>query len=347
MKAAVLHGPNDLRIDEVARPTAKPREALVRVRACALCTLEQRLFQGHQKLFYPIVAGHEAAGVVEEVGEGAMTSLRPGDRVALDLLNRCGECYYCRIGSDHLCENRFKKGLNLMGGLGEYVAVPTSQLFKIDAHLTFHEAALAEPLATCVHSLHSARPTVAEAVVILGAGVMGALHVLLCHALGLSSLVFDIDEKRAERTKEFGADAVLRPDADGNLKDAVQAETGGRGADVVILGTPAETAFQQALGIVRPGGRIVLFAASGTHDETTVSPDRLHGKEISLIGVQGRTSKDFQEAVALLNRRRVDVRALVSKVVPLEQVVEGMKWAMDRSTYRVVVEMDAGKPRKG
>ena len=338
MKAAVLYGARDLRVVDWVKPTAGCREALVRIQACGICTLEQRLFLGDQKIFYPIVAGHEASGIVEEVDKGVLGNLKAGDRVALDLLNRCGECYFCRIGSDHLCENRFKKGLNLMGGFGEYVSVPSTQLFKIDDRLSFEEAALTEPVATCVHSLRSARLSGEETVLIFGVGVMGVLHVLLSQLYGVQTVVCDIDETRLEQAKAFGADVVVNPEKE-SLGECVRGVTEGRGADVVILATPAESAFTSALSVVRMGGRIVLFAASGQDYETTIIPDRLHAKEITLIGVQGRTTKDFQEAVTLLNRGRLNLKPVVSKTVPLEQISEGMKLALDRSTYRVVVQM--------
>jgi len=340
MRAAVLYGAKDLRVVDWDKPTVGYKEVLVRIRACGICTLEQRLFLGDQKIFYPIVAGHEASGIVEEVDKGVLGNLKAGDRVALDLLNRCGECYFCRIGSDHLCENRFKKGLNLMGGFGEYVSVPSSQLFKIDDRLSFEEAALTEPVATCVHSLRSARLSGEETVLIFGVGVMGLLHVLLSQLYGVQTVVCDIDETRLEQAKALGADVVINPEKE-LLVEFVKGVTEGRGADVVILATPAESAFTSALSVVRMGGRIVLFAASGQNYETPISPDRLHAKEITLIGVQGRTTKDFQEAVTLLNRGRLNLIPVVSKTVPLEQISEGMKLALDRSTYRVVVQMSA------
>ena len=340
MKAAVLYGPKDLRVVDWDKPTVGCKEVLVRIQACGICTLEQRLFLGDQKIFYPLVAGHEASGIVEEVDERVLVNLKPGDRVALDLLNRCGECYFCRIGSNHLCENRFKKGLNLMGGFGEYVSVPAAQLFKIDERLSFEEAALTEPAATCVHSLRSARLSGEETLVIFGAGVMGVLHVFLSRLYGVRTVVCDIDETRLERAKAFGADVVINPEKE-SLVESVKEVTEGRGADVVVLATPAESAFTGALSSVRMGGRIVLFAASGNHYETLISPDRLHAKEISLIGVQGRTTNDFQTAMTLLNRGRLDLKPLISKTVPLEQIEEGMKLALDRSTYRVVVRMGA------
>ena len=339
MKAAVLYGPEDLRVSEWKKPDVGCKEVLVRVSACGICTLEQRLFLGDQKIFYPIVAGHEASGVVEGIDDRVLANLQVGDRVTLDLLNRCGECYFCRIGSNHLCENRFKKGLNLMGGLGEYVSVPAAQLFKISDQLSFEEAALTEPVATCVHSLRSAHLSTQETIVISGAGVMGILHVLLARLVGAQTVVCDIDDARLERAKAFGADVAINPEKT-PLDDAVKDITDGRGADVVILATPAQSAFSSALSTVRMGGRIVLFAKSNKGFEVSVSPDQLHAKEITLIGVQGRTTNDFQEAVTLLNNGRLDLQPLISKTVPLDQINEGMKSALDRSTYRVVVRMN-------
>lgn len=339
MKAAVLYGPEDLRVSEWKKPNVGCKEVLVHIAACGICTLEQRLFLGDQKIFYPIVAGHEASGVVEEIDDRVLANLQVGDRVTLDLLNRCGECYFCRIRSNHLCENRFKKGLNLMGGLGEYVSVPAAQLFKISDRLSFEEAALTEPVATCVHSLRSAHLSAQETIVISGAGVMGILHILLARLAGVQTVVCDIDEARLEQAKAFGADVVVNPEKT-PLDDSVKGVTEGRGADVVILATPAQSAFSGALSTVRMGGRIVLFAKSNKGFEVSVSPDQLHAKEISLIGVQGRTTNDFQEAVTLLNNGRLDLKPLISKTVSLDQINEGMKSALDRSTYRVVVRMN-------
>ena len=341
MKAAVLYGPQDLRVVEWDKPTLQCKEVLVRIQACGICTLEQRLFLGAQKIFYPIVAGHEASGIVEAVDERVLANLEPGDRVALDLLNRCGECYFCRIGSDHLCENRFNKDLSLMGGLGEFVGVPAAQLYRVSEALSFEEAALTEPVATCVHSLRAARLSGAETLVIIGAGVMGVLHLLLARLHGVHTVVSDIDEERLKRAQAFGADCIINPEKD-PLVESVQDVSGGRGADVVVLATPAQSAFASALSIVRMGGRIVLFAKSDEGYETPISPDRLHAREITLIGVQGRTTSDFQEAVALLDRGRLDLTPLISKTVPLEQIGEGMKAALNRSTYRVIVRMNSG-----
>lgn len=336
MKAAVLQGPKDLAIKEVNIPDIGHGEVLVRIEACGICTLEQRLFSGDQKIFYPIVAGHEASGTIEAVHEKAITSLKPGDRVALDLLNRCGACYYCRIGADQICENRFKPGQNLMGGFGEYISIPMSQAFLISDELSFEEAALTEPLSTCLHSFNEARAAKGETVVIIGAGIMGLLHLFLSRVEGLSTIVCDLDDTRLQKATSLGADRIINPVFE-DLKETVRAATGNRGADIVILTASGKEAFKSAFSVLRPGGRLVLFAKGNSEFEVEISPNELHSKEISLIGVQGRTSADFHKAVSLLNGKKIDISPVISEKVALNDINSGMTRAMDPSTYRVLV----------
>ncbi|MBA7576294.1 putative zinc-type alcohol dehydrogenase-like protein YjmD [subsurface metagenome] len=336
MKAAVLNGPKDLKITEVKKPDMGHGEVLVRIEACGICTLEQRLFSGDQKIFYPIVAGHEASGTIEAVHEKALTSLKPGNRVALDLLNRCGACYYCRIGADHLCENRFKPGQNLMGGFGEYISIPASQAFLISDELSYEEAALTEPLSTCLHSFEEARVIKGETVVIIGAGTMGLLHLILSRVEGNSAIVCDLEDKRLQKANTLGADKTINPVTE-DAVGAVLGVTGKRGADVVILTASGKEAFKLAMSVLRPGGRIVLFAKGNKEFEVRIEPNELHSKEISLIGVQGRTSAQFHKAVSLLNGKKIDISPVISEKVSLNDINSGMARALDQSTYRVLV----------
>ena len=114
---------------------------LVKVKFCGICTLEQRLYKGDMKIYYPIVPGHEASGLVEEIGSAVHSGLSVGDRVALDMIYRCHSCYYCRTGQSNLCENRFSRGLKPLGGFSEYVAVKASQVFSVEDGISLEEAA--------------------------------------------------------------------------------------------------------------------------------------------------------------------------------------------------------------
>ena len=131
MKAAVLTEVRNIEVREVDTPAVANNEVLVKLKACGICTLEQRLYTGDMKIYYPIVPGHEASGVVVEAGSAVIGEYKPGARVAVDLVTRCGECYYCRTGQSNMCSNRFRKGQRVLGGFGEYIAVRGSQIYPI------------------------------------------------------------------------------------------------------------------------------------------------------------------------------------------------------------------------
>lgn len=222
MKSAVLTDVRKMEIKDVSTPDLEPDEVLVKVRYCGICTLEQRLYRGDMKIYYPIVPGHEASGEVVRIGEKVVTSLKPGDRVALDMVFRCHECYYCRSGQSNLCENRFNKSVKPLGGFSEYVAVKPSQVYLIGDGLSLEEAAFTEPVACCIRSLKKLNVTIAEDVLIIGAGPMGLLHLQVALTMGARVFVSDVDTERLKTAADLGADRVFNPaeaDIAGELKN--------------------------------------------------------------------------------------------------------------------------------
>ncbi|MBT3274333.1 MAG: alcohol dehydrogenase catalytic domain-containing protein, partial [Spirochaetales bacterium] len=184
MKAAVLVAPKKIDVQDVEKPEIKPNEVLVRAKNCGICTLEQRLFRGDMKIYYPIVPGHEVSGEVGEVGADVLSGIEIGTRVAVDLVMRCGECYYCRTGQSNMCANRFSKGLRILGGFGEFIAVRASQVYPFSEKLSFEEAAFAEPVACCIRSLARIQLGLVEDLLIIGAGPMGLMHLQVARAMG-------------------------------------------------------------------------------------------------------------------------------------------------------------------
>ena len=199
MRAAVLTGPERLEIRDVETPAPGPGELLVRLKACGICTLEQRLFSGEMKMPYPLVPGHEAAGEVAAAGPQAPPGFAPGTRVALDLVMRCGTCHYCRTGRSNMCQNRFNANQRVLGGFGEYIVVRPSQAFPIPDALTFEEAAFAEPVACCIRSLKNVGLRLSEDLLVVGAGPMGQMHLQIALCMGARVFVSDPDAGRLER----------------------------------------------------------------------------------------------------------------------------------------------------
>ena len=150
MRAAIMTAPGRIETGELPDPVIGEDEILVKLKSCGICTLEQRIYSGALKMAFPIVGGHEAAGEIVELGTKAVCDLRPGTRVALDLVTRCGECYYCRIGKSNLCSNRYRPGMRTLGGFAEYLAVKPNQVYALPQGLPFDQAAFTEPLSCCL-----------------------------------------------------------------------------------------------------------------------------------------------------------------------------------------------------
>ncbi|MCR4429204.1 MAG: alcohol dehydrogenase catalytic domain-containing protein [Caldiserica bacterium] len=337
MKQLKLFAPNDLRIVEAEKPEPGKGEALVRVKACAICTLEQRLFRGSMRIYYPIVPGHEAAGEVVEVGPGSITDLKPGEKVALDLIYRCGECYWCRVGQSNHCAFRFSKDVQTLGGFSEYIVVKTKQCFKVSGSVPFEIAALSEPLSCCVHSLRAINIELGEDLLVVGAGTMGLIHVLLAKTMGTRVFVVDPIKSRLDKAVALGADFPITFNPE-EMKNEVLKHTDGRGVDAAIITAPTEEAFRNAAKVVRKGGRLAVYSAYSEEFDIPVNANYLHRSEISVVGVEGRSEKDFLIATKILSNGLIDLSPLVSSVFGPEQATAAIEKAGKPESYRVVLD---------
>lgn len=329
MKAAVLLGPRHIEIQDRPMPTAEPHEVLVKVKACGICTFERRLYSGDKNIGYPVVGGHEASGVVMQAGEAVRRPLKPGTRVALDLLNRCGECDYCRTGRGNHCVNMYKGKLNLLGGFGQYVAVPSEQVFEAGDDLSFEEAALAEPVSCVVHSLAKAGARFAESMVVYGVGPMGMLHVIVGRSMGLEVGVVDPDEARRQLALSLGA----------SFAAASGEEAQPRKSDIIIVTAPVVQAATSAFALAGHTTRIVLFGAFPKGTMMDTDPNLIHYSELKVMGSESRTPADFHIAVRAMRAGIVDVKPMVSKVVPLDQIREALEEMPSVDTMRVVLSL--------
>ena len=216
MRSVYLTEPKKLEIRQVETPVPRDHELLVKIAYCGICTLEQRLYDGERKIYYPIIPGHEASGTVVAVGSEVMTSVKEGDHVVLDLVNRCHSCPACLSGNSNLCENRFKKGQRVLGAFSEYMVVKPEQVQVIPHELPLDQAAFAEPLSCCIRSLRKAKAGLGDTILVSGAGTMGLLHVKAALAMGVRVIVTDIAKSRLDDALAMGADFALDA-SDGQL----------------------------------------------------------------------------------------------------------------------------------
>jgi L-iditol 2-dehydrogenase len=278
MKAAVLVSPGNIEVREVDTPIIKSDEVLVKLKNCGICTLEQRLYRGDMKIFYPIIPGHEVSGEVAEVGSDVLSDLYSGTPAALDLVTRCGECYYCRTGQSNMCRHKFKQGTRILGGFGEYIAVKAYQVFPIPDSLSFEEAAFAEPVACCIRSLKKINLTLGEDLLILGSGSMGLMHLQVARAMGARVFVSDPDVKRLGKASELGAAVVIDPKNE-NLIRIIMELTDGRGVDAVVITSPAHAALSSALDTLSKTGRVNIYTSYGDKPAFPVDANTLHRNE--------------------------------------------------------------------
>ncbi|RJP31506.1 MAG: hypothetical protein C4536_07820 [Actinobacteria bacterium] len=339
MKLAELVAPRELEVRQVEIPRPGRGEVLVKIKACAICTLERRLFAGEQRIGYPLVFGHEVSGEVVETGGGAFSDFRTGEPVVLDLLNRCGECPFCRTGRSNQCVNKFDPGLPVLGGMAQYIARPSRQVFRIDARVGFLRAALSEPLSDCVHSLMRTHLSPHMRVLVIGAGTMGLLHLAIVKHYGMFCAVSDMYASKLDMAVDLGADVTIDMAADGS-REALRELVGAQGMDVVIVTAPGKEAVEEALDIVGTLGTIVLFSANPEGIIIELDPNSIHYKEITITGSESRTEKDFHQAVSMQNAGDLRLEKLVSAVFPIEDAQRALEASLDPALYRVVVAMD-------
>lgn len=342
VRTAAVTGPKQAQILDLETPDLMYGEALVKVHAVALCTLEQRIFRGEVKMPLPCTGGHEVAGEVVAFGPGVnMKKWAVGDRVAVRLLYNCGECYYCRTGHTNMCERAQKKptreGLLVgPGGLCDYVIVNTASLFKIPDTLSYEEASLTEPLACVVHSVNRADIQLGEDVVVIGGGIMGQYHVMLAKRKGARVILSEVDESRRKLAQELGADITFNP-MEQDPVEFVKGLTDGRGADVVFNTTAIPSVVPQAIAMTGKAGRMVQYSSMHPDAPVPVSPQMLHGSEPILTGSISPDGQDFYTANRLLSSGIINVKPLIAKTFPFEQAQQAFEAAIVPGTFRVII----------
>jgi L-iditol 2-dehydrogenase len=331
MRVAVVTDIRKVELREVPKPQAGPGEALIQIKACGLCTWEQRTYSGVDKETpRPFAGGHEVSGIVVAIGEGTKTDLQAGDRVALGP----------RVTGRHDLDRWRMNYADLWGtmGLAEYKAVPVSSLYKLAPDLPFEEGCFTEPLACVVRSANKLNPGLGQDVVVIGAGPMGMLNMLVAKLRGTRVIVSEIDQRRNAYALELGADFVVNPkteDAPARVKEI----TDGKGADLVIVAIGNHAANQDALNMVSEYGTVMLFASAHPATDLTVDPNFIHRKQVTLTGSRNGSPESFEIATNLLSKRLLNVRPLIQQQVPLDNIKDAFEMAIRPDTYRVIVTM--------
>jgi 2-desacetyl-2-hydroxyethyl bacteriochlorophyllide A dehydrogenase len=317
-RAAVLGSPRRLDVVDRPRPVAGPGEVLVQVAATALCHTDLEIWMGrHPNVRYPVVPGHEATGVVEGVGPG-VTRVGVGRRVLINPIIACGACEACARGRGNLCSNGGLLGRELDGSLSEHIALPERYLHPLPDHLPLALATLIETLATVLHAQRRAAVVSGESVVVLGQGAAGLMHTWLAKHRGAAPVIaVSRSGWKLDLARRMGADHVVMASGDA-LVGEVRRLTAGLGADVVIEAAGSPELVGQAIAMLRPGGRLLIYAVSHrpVPDFSTFS---LYFKELTLVGSRALLPEDVEPAVALAASGAVPLDGFVTGTYPLDR----------------------------
>lgn len=307
-----LHSPYDISIKDIPEPQCKPGEVKVKVEAAGICGSDVAAYKGTSPLCsYPRIIGHEIIGSIVEIN-GEPRGFQEGDRVVLEPYIYCGSCYPCRKGRTNCCENLKVLGVHTDGGMCDYFCHPLSLVHKIDeGKVSLAELALIEPLSIALHANHRVDVKAEEYILIMGAGAIGNLAGQVALAYGAHPIIVDLVDSRLELAQSVGIKDTINP-KDGNVVKKVEEITNGRMAECIIEATGSPTVLRSLFDLIAYTGRISLVG--WPKEEVNLATRLITFKEIAIYGSRNSV-KEFPEAIELITKQRVNVKALISKVV--------------------------------
>lgn len=341
MKVARLYDYLDVRIEEEPVPRPGPRQALVRTRACGICSGDVMPWYIRKKA--PLVFGHEPVGEIVEVG-AEVTHVRPGTRVFVHHHAPCQSCRACRRGEFVQCPT-WKATSIVPGGMAEYFLVPETNLFAdtlaLPDHVSDEDGALVEPLACVVKSLSRAGAVADATVLVIGLGVMGQLHVLLARHLGARRVIgADLVAARCEWARSLGADTVLDATA-APLAEQVAEVTGGEGAEIVIAGPATTEAVETGLACAARGGTVVQFMGTPPGARLSLATDDFYFRELRLVPSYSCGPVETRAALQYLADGVVAARHVVTHRYSLSDAALAYRVAAeDKTAIKTLVKFD-------
>ena len=324
MRAAVLHAPADLRVEQVAVPVAGPGEVLVKVAAAGICGSDIGRVMVTGTYHFPTIPGHEFAGVVEAVGDG-VDRLRPGDRVAVAPLMPCFRCAWCDAGKFSLCDDYDFLGSRSDGAFAQYLKAPARNVLKVPDNVSLEVAATIEPAAIILHGIHKLDLKLGDAVAVVGCGALGFFALQFARLSGAQPLIaIDVDEDKLALARTVGADLCINP-ARQDPVAAVKAATGGRGVALSLECAGSAAGRDAAILVAAKQGTVMLYGTA--YGDVTIAEKafaRMVREELAVVGSWNSYSlpfpgKEWFDIMELLRTGRLDVEPLISHRATLEE----------------------------
>jgi L-iditol 2-dehydrogenase len=324
MRAAVLHAPADLRVEDVAVPSVGDGEVLVRVAAAGICGSDIPRVMATGTYRFPTIPGHEFSGVVERTGAG-VTNVAAGDRVAVAPLIPCGRCEHCAAGNYSLCDDYDFLGSRSDGAFAQYLRAPARNVLKVPDHVNLEVAATIEPAAIVLHGIQKVPLALGDAVAVIGCGALGYFALQFAKLSGAQPLIaVDVDDEKLDLARRVGADVCVNP-AREDAVAAVKAATGGRGVRLALEAAGSDKGRDAAILACAKQGSVVLYGtAYGDVTFSKAAFDKLVREELQIVGSWNSYSVPFPgrewfDIIGLLESGRLDVEPLISHRATLDE----------------------------
>ena len=341
MQAAVMYGPNDIRIEEIPRPACPRGGLILKVLAIGLCGSDIRnMTTDSCKGKYPHIFGHEIVGIVDEV-DNVTPKYKIGDRLYIYPEDHCLRCEECRAGHSENCLNPGDY-ITRQGGFAEFYAVTNEQInrdavFVVPENVSLDSATLSEPLSSVYACQENIGITLGDIVVIIGAGPIGCFHAQLAKLRGAKTVIMvEINDNRLAMTKQFGVDYIINSLKEDAI-ERIMAITNNKGADKVISANPSTQAQAQSIYMARQGGIVVFFFFLPKGSMVELDTNYIHYNNLWIYGHFGANSIQVQKAFELAVSSGFPAEKFITHILPLKDINKGIKLTKSGEAIKVVL----------
>lgn len=327
IQAAFYRGNKSFAVEPREAPAPEANEVAVRIAYCGICGTDMHVYHGNMDARVGLnrVVGHEMSGVVDAVGAD-VAGFEVGQKVVVRPLDHCGDCPACDAGHTHICHNLKFLGLDTDGAMQEVWNVPAHVLHRLPDDIKMDHAALIEPVAVACHDVRLSRLTKGEDAVVIGGGPIGVLVAMVARDTGANVIISEVNPHRLAIAQKLGFETINPVETD--LVTAVNAATGGKGADVVFEVSGTQPGVDAMTAIASTRGRIVMVAIHAT--KPAVDMFQFFWRELELIGVRVYEPEDYEKAIEIIVSGGVDADTVITDVSPLENIQAAFE-ALDSS----------------
>ncbi|MFA6082309.1 MAG: alcohol dehydrogenase catalytic domain-containing protein [Patescibacteria group bacterium] len=331
MKALQLVGTQKLKFVDIPIPEISEDEVLIKIKKVGICGTDLHLYNGGMKVPLPIIMGHEFVGDIAKVGAN-VSNIKIGDKVVAEHVIGCGKCRYCQYGKKNLCVKPTVIGLQIQGGLAEYLAVPANLVYVLPSNLDYDDGVLVEPISIAVYGIRKANVGVGDSVAIIGQGPIGLFLDQIAKAAGATVFGIDIMQPRLDYALDHHlTDFVINSKTE-NVLASYHKHTGTEGADIVFEVVGVEPTIDLAFGLVRPQGKIVVLGVF-EHD-VSVNMMEIVKHEVTVMG-SWTCVNSFGPTINLLESKRIKINGLITHRYPFDHAQDAFKDSLNYSDKRI------------